>query len=129
MLVNTVKSVLKDCPIAHKKYGFSRQVVFGESSIAPKCGTFCQEYVVLQDRWSLIVAVCQYCFHCTGVLSDSHEQTVQVYCLSVQVYLQYSVSQYKCTHSIVSRSVLTVLSVSTGVLTVLSVSTGVLTIL
>ncbi len=54
-----VELVLKDCPIAHKKYGFSRQVtvVFGESSIALKCGTFCQEYVVLQDRWSLIAVV------------------------------------------------------------------------
>ena len=32
-------------------------------SVVLKGGTFCQEYVVLQDRWSLIVLVFQNRFH------------------------------------------------------------------
>ena len=46
---NTVEPLLKDWPIGHKQYlkgGVPRSLVTG--SIALKCGTFCQEYVVLQ---------------------------------------------------------------------------------
>ncbi len=38
-------------------------------SVALKCGTFCQEYVVLQDRWSLMAVVSQDRFHCIMVAS------------------------------------------------------------
>ncbi len=33
-------------------------------SVALKFGTFCREYVVLQDRWSLMAVVSQDRFHC-----------------------------------------------------------------
>ncbi len=37
---NTVEPRLKDHPIGHKIYGFSRQVVFGDRIICIKCTTF-----------------------------------------------------------------------------------------
>ena len=40
-----------------------RSLVAG--SVALKSGTFCQEYVVLKDRWSLMPVVSQDRFHCT----------------------------------------------------------------
>ncbi len=34
------------------------------SSVTLKYRTFCQEYLVFQDRWSLIAVICQGRFHC-----------------------------------------------------------------
>ncbi len=36
-------------------------------SVILKCETFCQEYVVLQDRWSFMAVVSQDIFQCVGV--------------------------------------------------------------
>ena len=55
--------VLKDHPIGHKNMVSQDRFSFMTDSITLKCITFCLEYVVLQDRWSVIVAVSQDRFH------------------------------------------------------------------
>ena len=55
---NTVESVLKDHPMfVIKKIWYLKKGCLWWQAIALSCGTFCQEYVVLQDRWSLVIAV------------------------------------------------------------------------
>ncbi len=59
---NTVEPVLKYCPTDHNNmvsYGPN-----GNRSVTLKFGTFCQNYAVLQDRWSLTAVVSQDRFHC-----------------------------------------------------------------
>ncbi len=41
----------------------------GTGSITLKCGTFCLEYVALQDRWSLMGVVSQDWFHCSSKMN------------------------------------------------------------
>ncbi len=55
---NTVESVLKRHLIGHKNMVSKDRLSLVTDMGALKCGTFCQEeYVVLQDRWSLIAVV------------------------------------------------------------------------
>ncbi len=63
---NTVEPALKDHPIGHKNMVSQDRWSLVTGSVALKCGTFCQEYVVLQGRWSLIAVVFQDRFHCNG---------------------------------------------------------------
>ena len=57
--------MLKDRPTSHKNMVSQDRLSLVTDSIVLKCGTFCQEYMVLQDRLSLIAAVSQDRFHCT----------------------------------------------------------------
>ncbi len=62
---NTVETILTDHPIGHTNIVFQDSggsLVTG--SMAPKCMTFCQEYLVLQDKWSLTAVVSQDRFRC-----------------------------------------------------------------
>ena len=56
----TVEPFLKDHPIGHKT-GLSRQVVYGDKikCTEKKSGTFYQEYVVLQNEWSIMSVIWQ----------------------------------------------------------------------
>ncbi len=47
------KPVLKGCPVGHKNVVFQDRWSCWHVSVAFKGRTFCQEYVVLQDRWCL----------------------------------------------------------------------------
>ncbi len=61
---------MKDHPIGHKKWSQDRwSLVTG--SITLKCGTFCQEYLLFQDRWSFKAVVSQDRFYCICVQSFS----------------------------------------------------------
>ncbi len=62
---NTVEPVLKDCPIGHKIMVSQDRWSLVTGSVAFKCRTFCQDYAVLQDRWSLMAVVSQDRFQCT----------------------------------------------------------------
>ncbi len=54
------RTCLERPPPLFLKYDLSRHVVFNITvSIALKCSAFCQEHVVLQDRWSLVAVVSQ----------------------------------------------------------------------
>ncbi len=59
----TAETVLKHCPIGYKNIIFQGGWLSAMGSAALKCGTFCQEYAVLQDRWSLIAVASQGRFH------------------------------------------------------------------
>ena len=54
---STVEPVLKDHPIRRKDMVSQRKWTLETGSIVLKCGTFCQEYVVLQDGWSFMAVV------------------------------------------------------------------------
>ncbi len=60
---DAVEPVLKDRPIGHKDMVSQGRWSLVTGSIALKSGT-CQEYVVLQDRWSLVAGISQDRFHC-----------------------------------------------------------------
>ncbi len=62
--INTVEPVLKDRPTGHKNMISQDRWSLVTGSVTLKCGTFCQEYVVLQDRWSLMAVVSQDRLHC-----------------------------------------------------------------
>ncbi len=64
LLPNTVEPVLKDRSIGHKNMVSQDRWSLVTGSVALKCGTFCQEYVVLQHRWSLMAVVSQDRFDC-----------------------------------------------------------------
>ncbi len=58
------RSVLKDVPFGHTNF-MSRQVVFGDRlTVALKCRTFYQEYLFLQDSWSLMAVASLDRLHC-----------------------------------------------------------------
>ncbi len=65
-LAGTVEPVLKDCPIGHRNMVFQDRQSLVTGSVTLKYGTFCQEYVVLQDRCSLMGVASQDRFHCIG---------------------------------------------------------------
>ncbi len=62
----TVEPFLKDCLTGHKKAVSQKtfSLVTGKRKITLKCRTFCQEYLVFQDGWSLMAVVSQDRFHC-----------------------------------------------------------------
>ncbi len=66
----TEEPVLKDRPVDHKNIVCQDRWSLVTGSVALKCNTFCQEYVVLQDR-SLMAVVSQDRFHCIYVQSFS----------------------------------------------------------
>ena len=61
---NTVKLVLKDCPIGHKNVVSQDMWSWVVGSIWLNCRDLLLENVVLQDWWSLIAVVSQGRFHC-----------------------------------------------------------------
>ncbi len=60
----TVEPILKNYPIGHKNMVSQDKWFLVTGSFTLKCRTFCQELVVLQDRWSLMAVVSQNRFHC-----------------------------------------------------------------
>ena len=55
----TVEPVLKDHPIGHKNMVSQDRWSLATDSFKLKYWTFCQNLMVLKDRWSLIAAVSQ----------------------------------------------------------------------
>ncbi len=61
----TVEPILKDHPIGHKNLVCRDRWSLVTGSVVLKCRSFCQKYVVCQDRRSLMAVVSQDRFHCT----------------------------------------------------------------
>ena len=62
-----LETVLKDHPIGYTNMVSQDRWFLVPSSITLKCRTFCQEYLVFQDRWSLMAVVSQDRFHCVEI--------------------------------------------------------------
>ncbi len=62
--------VLKDHPIGYTNMVSQERWSLVTGSISLKCRTFWQEYLVFQDRSSLMAVVSQYRFHCTSMNKD-----------------------------------------------------------
>ncbi len=59
---STVESVLKDHPIADKNVVSQNRWSLVTGLITVKYSTFCQEYQICQDRWSLMAVASQISF-------------------------------------------------------------------
>ncbi len=68
----TVEPMLKDHPAGHKNMVSQDRWSFVTGSVALKCGTFCQEYVGLQDGWSFMAVDSQDRFHCIAHCIIAH---------------------------------------------------------
>ncbi len=66
----TVEPILKDCPFGHKIRVSQSRWVLVAGSVA--LNWTCQEYVVIQDRRSLMAVASQDRFHCTCTCNE-HE--------------------------------------------------------
>ncbi len=60
----TVEPVLEDHPMGHKNVVSQDRWSLVTGLTTMKCMTLCQEYLVFQDRWSLMAVVFQDRFYC-----------------------------------------------------------------
>ncbi len=68
----TVEAVLIDHPMDHTNVIFQDRCFLVTGSITLKYRTFYQEYLVFQDRWSVMAVVSQDSFHCIHNLFKSN---------------------------------------------------------